>query len=338
MLNDSRNAGVKGIGMCRSILLCVWCLLISGCVVNQLRNDQDRIRLMVQELQTNQLMDNLVRASNGMPIIQLDYSAAQTTVTMKDSAMVSDGNAVTHSNVLTTAATTTVMTTRMAVNTLMSSLSFDHTNEVAVGATPLTTSVEAYNAYLQFLAIPGSLQVSPNPPPPGAGHVCKQYGKEYYWVPVEFKDQFFDLGLATTSERGRLLIPPPVEYAVSLMELIPSEIEPIRVLVRMDKFIPNNDTGIIRFSDETRVRFEEYRPADGTRLFETDKIVINLHNHPLGIQNAKEFAEKLKEGPIMVFVHLNDHRPSPPTRNELLDSIEFQSRQFSPDTLPACEL
>jgi hypothetical protein len=324
--------------MCRSILLCFWCLLISGCVVNQLRNDQDRIRLMVQELQTNQLMDNLVRASNGMPIIQLDYSAAQTTVTMKDSAMLSDGNAVTHSNVLTTAATTTVMRTRMVVNTLMSSLSLDHTNEVAVGATPLTTSVEAYNAYLQFLAIPGSLQVSPNPPPPGAAHICKQYGKEYYWVPFEFKDQFFDLGLATTSERGRLLIPPPEEYAVSLTEVITSESKPIRVVVKIDKFIPNNDTGIITFNKETKVGYDEYRPDDRTRLFETDKIVINLNNHPLGIQNAEEFAERLKEGPIPVLVRLKDHRPSPPTRNELLDSIEFQSRQFSSDTLPACEL
>jgi hypothetical protein len=87
-----------------------------------------------------------------------------------------------------------------------------HTNLVAVTATPVTTSDELYDAYLRFLAEPGSLQVSDCPPPHGAAHICTVYQKKYYWVPVTYQALFFDLSAIVTAQRGRSLTPPDPYY------------------------------------------------------------------------------------------------------------------------------
>src|SRR5262245_43917779 len=52
-----------------------------GCRARQLQKDQDHMRCALLDLYTNQVMDNLVRAHNGMPIVQLDYSDVTATVT-----------------------------------------------------------------------------------------------------------------------------------------------------------------------------------------------------------------------------------------------------------------
>src|ERR1700724_3054963 len=41
----------------------------SGCRSQQLARDEDHIRCAVLELQTNQIMDNLIRIRRGLPII-----------------------------------------------------------------------------------------------------------------------------------------------------------------------------------------------------------------------------------------------------------------------------
>ena len=51
------------------------------------------------------------------------------------------------------------------VNTWMYSAGATNTNQVAVTANPVTTNPEIYDAYLEFLTLPGSLRVSPDDPP-----------------------------------------------------------------------------------------------------------------------------------------------------------------------------
>src|SRR5262249_9908716 len=153
----------------------------------------------------------------------------------------------------------------------------DHTNLIAVTAIPVTTSVEAYNAYLQFLAIPGTLQATCTPPPEGAAHICRRYGKQYYWVPVEFKDLFFSLSLATSVERGRLLVPPPLFYSVTLQEIVGDPEQnagQFRIMVQIDKELPN-DTGRVEFSDGKSAAFRQYAPDEsGLRVFTTTQLVV----------------------------------------------------------------
>src|SRR5258708_623877 len=81
-----------------AVLLC--CNTSIGCVVPELRNDQDKIRSALLDLYTNQIIDNLIRASDGMPIIQLDYTNATGTVTLKETANAGDTSANTGTNML----------------------------------------------------------------------------------------------------------------------------------------------------------------------------------------------------------------------------------------------
>jgi len=46
-------------------------LLLTGCRARQLCQDQDRIRCCVLDLYTNQIMDNLVRLHQCLPIVQM---------------------------------------------------------------------------------------------------------------------------------------------------------------------------------------------------------------------------------------------------------------------------
>ena len=48
---------------------------IAGCRTEQLRYDQDQMRQAVLDLYTNQIMDNLIRAYCGMPMVQIDYTS-----------------------------------------------------------------------------------------------------------------------------------------------------------------------------------------------------------------------------------------------------------------------
>src|SRR4051794_21243067 len=60
---------------CSTVPVLLLCLLAgAGCRSQQLAHDQDQFRGVLLDLYTNQIMDNLVRTKNGLPIIQLDYT------------------------------------------------------------------------------------------------------------------------------------------------------------------------------------------------------------------------------------------------------------------------
>lgn len=75
------------------------CLATAGCAVHQVQHDQEQIRRALLELYTDQIMDNLVRASQGLPIIQLDYNNAQATITVNQTTGTSDSLVTTHNKV-----------------------------------------------------------------------------------------------------------------------------------------------------------------------------------------------------------------------------------------------
>src|SRR5437016_3956990 len=68
-----------------TVTIVVFGLAQSGCGAHQLCHDQDKLRCCLLDLYTNQIMDNLVRAHNGLPIIQLDYSQITAAVTLEAS-------------------------------------------------------------------------------------------------------------------------------------------------------------------------------------------------------------------------------------------------------------
>src|SRR5262249_28983357 len=179
---------------------------------------------------------------------------------------------------------------------LMGSGTDDRINQVSVMATPVTNSVEAYNAYLQFLALPGSLQIAPEPPPPGTAHICRMYCNQYYWVPTAFAETFYRLALCTSVERGTLLVPPPKYYSVTLKKVLPpdeadQDQDPNLVIFKIDKLVPNDKLlGVLKFTDGSKVRVLYQKPKatpgggktkEITRLFQSDTILCQWDpKHP----------------------------------------------------------
>ena len=161
----------RGVG----VILCL--AVLSGCAVHQVHKDHDLIRNTLLDLYTNQIIDNLIRAKNGMPIIQLDYTQATAMVTNTNMISGGDSQAVTANNLLTIPAAT-LAATRTIATTLTGNLGNTNANQVTIAAAPVTTTNAVYDAYLQFLdeeKNPGSLMVTPHPPKPGTAHICRKF-------------------------------------------------------------------------------------------------------------------------------------------------------------------
>ena len=209
--------------MSRGLLLFGLCLVsVAGCASLELEHDQDKIRTALLELYTNQIMDNLIRAHNGMPIIQMDYQNATATVTVKESGSLNVPVASTSSNVFTLAAASMLVATRTAASTVTTTLGIDHSNQISLLGTPVTTSDAVYDAYEEFLRNDG-LRVSCQPPPAGAAHLCRCCNGSYYWVPVEYQREFLRLALATTAQRAQPAAPPDAFYSVNIVKVLRAE-------------------------------------------------------------------------------------------------------------------
>ena len=215
--------------MVRAVLVILLCATaVPGCAVHAVHKDHDLIRTTLLDLYTNQIMDNLVRASNGMPIIQLDYTNAAAQVTITNTIGGSDSQVTSTSNVLGLPVAT-LSATRSIMTTLMGNASNMNSNQIGITATPVTTSNEVYDAYLQYLdetRNPGSLMVSDEPPKPGIAHICKKYHGKYYYVPMAYRKLFFELSLLTTAQRGKALQAPDKFFTVTLNERVEDKDNP----------------------------------------------------------------------------------------------------------------
>lgn len=326
--------------MVRSVFVILLCgTVLPGCAVHELHKDQDLIRTTLLDLYTNQIIDNLVRASNGMPIIHLDYNQAQANVTIMSNIGGSDSQAITSSNVLALPAAS-LMATRTIMTTLMGNLGAANTNQVAVAATPVTTSNEVYDAYLEYLSLPGSLLVTSEPPPAGAAHLCRKSCGKYYWVPRAYAQQFFRLALLTTAQRGKSLLAPDPYYTVSIQSVertrvAPSAPDTTIVTLKLDKKIPN-DSGSLAL---TRDKPDGDGQAPATQF--DDRYPIMHHRGPRGedpssddlievsvnSDNVQAFMNRVKMSPG-ARVFLEHNQPKQPTTDDLLNRVNFQLQQI----------
>jgi hypothetical protein len=229
------------------LVFCLTASASSGCAVQQLKADQDKIRTALLDLYTDQIMDNLIRLSKGWPIIQLDYTNATALVTVADTTSLSDSVASTASRVTTgsltgtltngqttgitqtmsatpstvTAATTALtgvlasawsaVSTHGVLNTVTGGATHSNSNQVAITAMPVTQDNSVYDAYLYFLSLKDKegnigLRITCEPPEDGTAIICRKVGKTYYWIPISFKEQFILLSLATTAQRGKVVV------------------------------------------------------------------------------------------------------------------------------------
>jgi hypothetical protein len=313
---------------------------LAGCAVTETQNDQDKIRNALIDLYTNQVIDNLILAANGMPFIQLDYTNATATVTVNQNGTIGGTQQITNTHPLNMAA-------RMAAvaRTIQSTFTYGvggaNTNQIALTANPAINNDEIYDAYLEYLTAPGSLNVTHERPPDGAAHICRKWHGDYYWVPVEFRMEFLRLALLTTAQRGRRLLPVPDFYAVRLTTLTDTFASRFdkqkgvtQLTIKIDKKVPN-DTGHIDFDINSKtLSFQVNQFADTTQdpnkpdiPFMTDKIVVvfNATKSP-ELSSVASFKAAL---PVSSKLFLDHSRPdTPPATEDLLQNVRFQLEQI----------
>jgi hypothetical protein len=177
--------------------------VMGGCRSQQLGYDQNQFRQVLLEMQEDQLMDNLIRAKNRMPLLHLDYTNITGTVTHSGTASVGGGPVGTRTTtfVKPTATTAGGSLVRVASQAFTYGVNASQISQLTVTANPIVDNSGVYLAYLNFVERPGRLLQSCDPPPPGAAHIVRQSGKEFYWVPVEYRNEFLEIALRTNGVR-----------------------------------------------------------------------------------------------------------------------------------------
>ena len=202
----------------RTVLLPALMLLLglAGCRSAQLAYDQNQFRARLLGLYTDQIMDNLIRADQGLPIVQLDYGKITGTITQMGMGSVTTTQ-TTMNNKMLVIPTIVRTLTHSFTNAATFNPSASQMNQLTVTADPVLNNNEVYLAYLQYLdpnqRHPNSeltrLMKTPFEPPPDAVlcGLVRQCGDQYYWIPAEYKTEFLQLSLVTTVMRGQ-----PLEY------------------------------------------------------------------------------------------------------------------------------
>jgi hypothetical protein len=315
------------------IVLAVAATPLTGCLaVRETQNDQDKMRTALNNLYENQIMDNLIRAANGLPFVQIDYTNATSTVSVTESGNVGGTQDLTTSRQRNLPSMAR-MITRIFTNHWSYGVSGMNSNQIALTANPVINNNEVYDAYLQFLANPGSLVVSCDPPPDGKAHVWRKWKGNYYWVPLEYRYLFLKLSLVTTSQRGKRLQPVDPFFTVTVIKLtnpIPGDEGTIFLTAKLDTTVPS-DSGRIEFNvDGKRVVFtvdQVPSPVDRPAPETTDTIIIRFNPKAAGgvIHSVADFKSRL---PLQGKLFLDNSRPQQPATGDLLEAVRFQLEQI----------
>jgi len=307
-----------------------------GCRSAQLASDQDQFRARMLDLYTNQIMDNLIRADRGFPIVQMDYTNITGTITQNGTGSF-------------TSTQTTMNTKMLAIPTIVRTLTHSFTNlatfnpsayetaALTVTANPVTTIDGVYDAYIEFLAKkPSRLLKTDEPPPPGAAHMVRCIDHVYYWIPAEFKGDFFKLSLVTTVQRGKPLSDPDTfqNTIVSASEdpQAPKEGTQHRLIVKFGTKMPNGNGSMSAIIGDKRQSFplQMYRPAipdpADVRVLAgkpTDTFLIVYDTQQIPVPVA-EFLQQLRSPQINpnVDVSLFFFKPPPQDLSKMVDLIQ----------------
>jgi hypothetical protein len=307
----------------------------AGCAsVAEVQCDQDKIHRALVELYKEQVTNNLILAFNGLPFIQVDYSNATSTVTISESGSLGGSQQSNLSDPLNKAARLASVA-RLFQNIWSYSAGATNSNQIAVTANPVITSPEIYDAYLEFLGLPGSLQVSSDPPPDSEKHVCKKWGGKYYWVPIEYRTEFLRLALLTTAQRGKRLLAAPAYFTISLTGVLDDKTTAMEkragtfaLTMQLDREVPNDDGNItVDIGDKKGATLVVRKFTDGN--FEptvTRKLVVVFN--PNRVPTLKIPTDVNKILPIDCKLKLDHFQPEAPLTDELLQNVRFQLEQI----------
>lgn len=242
---------------------------LGGCRAQQLQHDQDSIRVAVMDMYTNQIMDNLVRAHNGYPFVQMQYKSITGTVGHDGSIGASMAD--------------------FGSRLMNISLGGGQTNQLTVTANPVIDNDAVYLAYVDFVRPEAGNFVSTcEPPPCGAAHISVYCDDMHYWVPAGKKHEFLRLSLATSvmSKGGGIKIPQSYTTTVNGLSDLKGLNDLTVTRAAADVASVSKKFGV---PYELKVRFEDFIPASvGTLTCEVNGKEENFALAPIVVTSEPE--------------------------------------------------
>lgn len=126
----------------------------TGCAIlstHQAKLDQMQLRDTLMDYVDAQIMDNLIRAKNGLPIVHYDFSHVGGVVADKLPVTVAAGQTLTHT-ANTSAAGLLTSGVQMAMRPFTFSTTPERDNTIDVEVLPITAEKQIYASYIEFLS------------------------------------------------------------------------------------------------------------------------------------------------------------------------------------------
>ncbi len=212
--------------------LAVFMLAAVGCQTRSMYRTEVNFRDALNDMYTDQAMDNLVRAHEGLPFVQLAYSTmvVQSTDTFNAGFTPSFNGSETVARGATGLLTSS---SNVVGRTFGISASANRAKLTSFHAEPVINQNDVYQAYLDFSCNPSLLAVSDHKP--DCPVICqRECHKKYFYVPIESGHAFQDLVLKTALMRGPETVPPG-SYDVQILKTTfkESEAKPGTLIVQL---------------------------------------------------------------------------------------------------------
>jgi hypothetical protein len=223
---------------------------------------------------TDQVMDNLIRAAENRPFVQLSYRALTVTDTQILKANVGGEIDPIASKTLVTATLAVLSTMQSVTSKLLFGSSLECDRQMQFFADPVLAKDDVYTYYLAFAHDP-NLFICSDTRPPESVCIKKKCGHKWYWVPEDAAGVFQQLALRTTFMRGTDP-PPPIVWETSIKDIQPryndqGKAIPNFYVVYVDSKVPNDDgrlfvdTSDPKAADPLPIQWLEFlplKPAD----------------------------------------------------------------------------
>jgi len=228
------------------LLAACCCIANNGCLARQVARDGIGLRQALEEMYTDQVMDNLIRVVEHRPFVQLAYSGLSVQDFDKAGGNANGGEVdFPHSSVFDASKAGILKFTRTAgvMGKYPVGLTGERDRTMTFKADPVTDQNYIYVAYLNFARNPALFMVGCQKPP-GPVHICRRCGDKWYWVPAEAGPEFLQLVLTTS------LLPPhaaPTVYWDTTITGFAARLDangaglPNRWVVSLGKDVPNDE-------------------------------------------------------------------------------------------------
>lgn len=251
--------------------------LAGGCLSRQVARDGVNLRGALTDMYTDQIMDNLIRAHDNLPFVQVTFGD----VTVQDNDQY--GTALDANQSLTEQLFEPIQ--RIYATMFAAHASASRSRTMSFVSNPVTDQNDIYTAYLEFAKDP-TLFVVTKDDPGCVAHIVRKHCKKYYWIPVEAAPQFLDLAMRTTFMRGPEAAPPGA-YEVTITAV--TKVEKPNLDPKTGKPIDENRPGDLTIAYLT---FSATIPSgDGTmvaKLTDGRTVRLFLKRVPTMLKDGKE--------------------------------------------------